>query len=63
MTGTLEEINDHDIRSIFGINVIATIDVVKAVLPILRKQRLGFIINIGSVAGFAGVPDWSVYSQ
>ncbi len=62
MTGTVEEISDHDIRSIFDINVMATIGVVKAVLPIMRKQRSGYIINMGSVAGFAGVPGWSVYS-
>jgi short-subunit dehydrogenase len=40
----------------------ATIDVVKSVLPVMRKQRSGYIINIGSVAGFAGAPGWSVYS-
>ena len=28
----------------------------------MRKQRSGYIINIGSVAGFAGAPGWSVYS-
>jgi NAD(P)-dependent dehydrogenase (short-subunit alcohol dehydrogenase family) len=28
----------------------------------MRTQRSGYIINIGSVAGFAGAPGWSVYS-
>ena len=40
----------------------ATIDVIKSVLPVMRKQRSGYIINIGSVAGFAGAPGWAVYS-
>jgi len=62
MVGTIEEISEQDIRNIFNINVLATIDVVKSVLPVMRSQRSGYIINIGSVAGFVGAPGWSVYS-
>jgi len=62
MAGAVEEIGDPDIRNIFNINVFATIDVVKAVLPVMRSQKSGYIINIGSVAGFAGAPGLSVYS-
>lgn len=62
MAGTIEEIGEQDIRNIFNINVLATIDVVKRVLPIMRSQRSGYIINIGSVAGFVGAPGWSAYS-
>jgi len=62
MAGTVEEITDQDIRNIFDVNVLAGIAVVKKVLPVLRKQRFSFIINIGSIAGFVGAPGWSVYS-
>lgn len=62
MAGTVEEIAGQDIRNIFNVNVLATIDVVRMVLPVMRKQRSGYIINIGSVAGFAGAPGWSIYS-
>ena len=62
MAGTVEEITEQKIRNIFDVNVMAAIDVVKSVLPVMRKQRSGYIINIGSVAGFAGAPGWSVYS-
>jgi short-subunit dehydrogenase len=62
MAGTVEEITEQEIRNIFNINVLATIDVVKGVLPVMRSQRSGYIINIGSVAGFVGAPGWSVYS-
>ncbi len=62
MAGTVEEIAEQDIRNIFNVNVLATIDVVKSVLPVMRSQRSGYIINIGSVAGFVGAPGWSVYS-
>jgi short-subunit dehydrogenase len=62
MAGTLEDIAEQDIRNIFNVNLLATIDVVKRILPVMRSQRSGYIINIGSVAGFVGAPGWSVYS-
>jgi short-subunit dehydrogenase len=62
MAGTLEETGEQDIKNIFNINVLATIDVVKRVLPVMRNQKSGYIINMGSVAGFVGAPGWSVYS-
>lgn len=62
MAGTVEEITEQDIRNIFNVNVLATINVVRAVLPVMRSQKSGYIINIGSVAGFVGAPGWSVYS-
>lgn len=62
MTGTVEEIAEQDIRNIFNVNVLAIIDVVKSILPVMRSQKSGYIINIGSVAGFVGAPGWSVYS-
>jgi len=62
MTGTVEEIAEQDIRNIFNVNILATIAIVKSVLPVMRNQKSGYIINIGSVAGFVGAPGWSVYS-
>src|SRR5450432_4329136 len=62
MAGAVEEIAEQDIRNIFNVNLFAIIDVVKSVLPVMRSQKSGYIINIGSVAGFVGAPGWSVYS-
>lgn len=62
MSGVIEETPEQDISDIFNINVLAAIDVVKCVLPVMRKQLSGHIINIGSVAGLAGAAGWSVYS-
>ena len=62
MSGTVEEITEDEIRKIFEVNVLAVIGVVKTVMPVMRKQRSGYIINMGSVAGFVGAPGWSVYS-
>jgi len=62
MAGTLEETDEQQIRGIIDINLIAAIEVTKQLLPIFRTQRSGYVINIGSVAGFVGAPGWSVYS-
>jgi len=62
MMGAVEEIAEQDIKKIFDVNVLAAVNVVKGVLPFMRKQQSGYIINVGSVAGFVGAPGWSVYS-
>lgn len=62
MAGTVEEIAEHDVANIFKVNVLATIEVVKRVLPVMRSQKSGYIINMGSVAGFVGAPGWAIYS-
>ncbi|SDS72137.1 NADP-dependent 3-hydroxy acid dehydrogenase YdfG [Mucilaginibacter mallensis] len=62
MAGTVEEITQQDIRNIFNVNVLATVNVVRGILPVMRSQRSGYIINMGSVAGFVGAPGWAVYS-
>jgi NADP-dependent 3-hydroxy acid dehydrogenase YdfG len=43
MTGTVEEIAEQEIRNIFNVNVLATINVVKGILPIMRSQKSGYI--------------------
>src|SRR5258707_9079182 len=62
MAGTLEETDGQKIRDIIDVNLLAAINVTKQVLPVMRSQASGYIINMGSVAGFVGAPGWSVYS-
>jgi NAD(P)-dependent dehydrogenase (short-subunit alcohol dehydrogenase family) len=62
MEGTVEELDEKDMHAIFGVNVFASISVIKYALPYLRRQRSGHIINVSSVAGFVGAPGWSIYS-
>jgi short-subunit dehydrogenase len=62
MEGTVEELDEKKMRAIFEINIYATIHVTRFALPYLRKQKSGHIINIASVAGFAGAPGWAIYS-
>jgi NAD(P)-dependent dehydrogenase (short-subunit alcohol dehydrogenase family) len=59
--GSIEELSDKETRDSFDINVFGTINVIRHVLPIMRTQRSGHIINISSIAGIAPATGWSVY--
>lgn len=60
--GALEEISEKELLDSFGINVFATVHVIQAVMPQLRKQHSGHIINISSIAGFAPATGWGAYA-
>jgi short-subunit dehydrogenase len=62
ITGPLEEIPTEEIKNNFETNLFGPIEVMKAVLPQMRKQKKGLIINITSIAGYMGLPYRSVYS-
>lgn len=62
ITGPLEEIPDTEIKNNFETNLFGPIAVMKAVLPHMRKQKSGLIINVTSIAGYMGLPYRSVYS-
>lgn len=49
----IEEGEDKAVRDMFEANVFGLIDMTKAVLPILREQRSGIIINVSSIGGLA----------
>lgn len=62
ITGPLEEIPTEEIKNNFETNLFGPIEVMKAVLPQMRTQKSGLIINITSIAGYMGLPYRSVYS-
>lgn len=62
ITGPIEEIPNDQIQLNFDTNVFGPINVIKAVLPQMRKQNKGLIINITSIAGYMGLPYRGVYS-
>ncbi|MBC7642424.1 MAG: SDR family oxidoreductase [Flavobacterium sp.] len=62
ITGPLEEIPMHEIKDNFETNFFGPIEVMKAVLPQMRGQKSGLIINITSIAGYMGLPFRSIYS-
>ena len=62
ITGPLEEIPTEEIKNNFETNFFGPIEVMKSVLPQMRSQNSGLIINITSIAGYMGLPYRSVYS-
>lgn len=62
LTGALEERSDKQIRDQFELNVFGTVDVIRAVLPTLRAQRSGTIVNLSSMGGVVGFPASSMYN-
>ncbi|AWH86211.1 short-chain dehydrogenase/reductase [Flavobacterium album] len=62
ITGPLEEIPAQEIKNNFETNLFGPIEVMKAVLPQMRAQKSGLIINVTSIAGYMGLPYRSVYS-
>lgn len=57
-TFTLEEIQDQYETNVFG-----TFRMIKAVVPLMRNQRSGLIINVSSVNGLIAFPYYGVYSS
>jgi NAD(P)-dependent dehydrogenase (short-subunit alcohol dehydrogenase family) len=54
--GAIEESEDKEVRRMFEINYFGLVDMTNKVLPTMRKQRSGHIINIASIAGLVGFP-------
>ena len=62
ITGPIEEIPDEEIQRNFETNFFGPIRVIKSVLPQMRLQNSGLIINVTSIAGYMGLPYRGVYS-
>ena len=59
--GAIEESDETDVRRMFDINVFGLTNVTKAVLPYMRKQRSGHILNIASIGGLVSFPGVGFY--
>jgi len=60
--GWLETIPDEDVRRQFEVNLFGAMNVARAVLPVMRRQRAGLVVTISSVNGLVSNPGGSVYS-
>jgi NAD(P)-dependent dehydrogenase (short-subunit alcohol dehydrogenase family) len=60
--GAIEESEDDEVRNMFEINFWGLANMTKAVLPGMRKQRSGNIVNIASIGGLVGFPAVGYYN-
>jgi len=61
LLGNFEEMTTAEIQRQFATNFYSVMYVMRAVLPVMRKQRSGHIINISSVAGVVGLEHCAAY--
>lgn len=59
----IEEGEDADIRAMFETNYFGLAAMTRAVLPIMRAQKSGAIVNISSIGGFIGFPGSGYYAS
>ncbi|PKP11280.1 MAG: short-chain dehydrogenase/reductase [Bacteroidetes bacterium HGW-Bacteroidetes-3] len=62
ITGAIEDTPTDEMRNVFETNFFGVIEMMKAVLPQMRKQNSGLIINVTSIAGYMGLPFRGIYS-
>jgi NADP-dependent 3-hydroxy acid dehydrogenase YdfG len=60
--GAIEETSEQEARDQINTNVFGSLWIMQAVLPIMRKQGYGHIINLSSVLGLVTVPNLGLYN-
>jgi NAD(P)-dependent dehydrogenase (short-subunit alcohol dehydrogenase family) len=61
LLGAVEEASAEEIEPLFATNVFGLLAVTRAVLPHMRRQRSGHIVNISSIGGYEAYAGWGVY--
>lgn len=61
LLGGVEESSAAEVERMFQTNVFGVLNVTRAVLPEMRRQRSGHVINISSIGGYAGYLGWGAY--
>ena len=61
LLGSIEEITDEEAKRVFETNVFGLLKVTRAVLPHMRRQHSGHVINFSSVGGLTGSAGWGIY--
>jgi NAD(P)-dependent dehydrogenase (short-subunit alcohol dehydrogenase family) len=62
LVGSMEEMTDAEFRSTIDVNLFGTINIIRHVMPYLRQQGSGHIINISSNAGYLGFANAASYN-
>ena len=63
LVSTVEDVTEEQMFSQFNVNVFGVLRVCKAVIPIMRKNKNGIIINISSFLGKIGLPLLTLYNS
>jgi len=63
LLGAVEEATGEEIERLYATNVFGLLKVTRAVLPHMRRQRSGHILNFSSIGGYFGYPGWGVYGS
>lgn len=63
LVGGAEESSLEQAKSLFDVNLFGVIRTTKAVLPVMRRQRAGRIVNISSVMGLIPAPYFALYAS
>ncbi|MFD2265193.1 oxidoreductase [Lacibacterium aquatile] len=61
LLGAVEESSGPEVEKLFATNVFGLLAVTRAVLPHMRSQRSGHILNISSIGGYTGFHGWGAY--
>ena len=62
LVGAIEETSDAEVRQMLDTNFLGSLRVTRAILPQMRQQKSGHIINYSAIGGFTGFPGLGVYS-
>ena len=62
LAGALEEVSSEEARAQFETNFFGVVSMVDAVLPLMRRQKRGHIVNAGSLSGLSSIPFLGIYS-
>jgi NAD(P)-dependent dehydrogenase (short-subunit alcohol dehydrogenase family) len=62
LAGALEELSPEEARAQFETNFFGVVRMVNAVLPFMRQQKRGHIVNVGSLSGLSPIPFLGIYS-
>ncbi|WPU21942.1 oxidoreductase [Cedecea neteri] len=61
LLGAVEEASAEEIETLYKTNVFGLLSVTRAVLPHLRRQKSGHVMNISSIGGYTAGLGWGVY--
>lgn len=62
LVGSIEEISDEEFRKTIDVNLFGAVNVIRNVMPFLRQQKSGHIVNIASNMGYIGYANTGSYN-